>query len=331
MMEANHICDNPVGSNRISNQRCEMLDRLTSMQVFSRVAATGGFSAAARSLGLSQTMATKHVVALEERIGTKLFSRTTRRVTLTEAGRRFLEACDRILAEVEEAEAVAAADRVEPRGMLRLAGPLSFGMREIAPLIADFARLHPAVTVELGLSDRYVDLVDEGWDLAVRIGAMKDSSLVARRLAPCRLLLCASPSYLNARGSPSRVADLANHDCLAYTLSHSTPVDRWLFGAKGEVSVPIRGTLRANNGDALRMAALAGLGIVYETSFTLGDDVRAGRLVPLVLDHPCYSAAAVHAVLPSGRQAPAKVRAFVDFLALRWWPEPPWDNGLPPA
>ncbi|MDQ0472469.1 LysR family transcriptional regulator [Labrys wisconsinensis] len=305
-----------------------MLDRVLGMQVFARVAALGGFSAAARVLGMSQTMATKHVAALEERLGVKLFHRTTRRVTLTEAGRRYLEFCERILVEMDEAEQAAAADRVEPRGLLRLAVPVSFGVREIAPLLADFTRLHPQVSVELGLNDRVVDLVEEGWDLAVRIGLLRDSSLVARRLAPCRIILCATPAYLRAHGTPRTIADLAGHDCLGYTLPTPATADRWVFGETADIVVPVTTRLRANNGDALLAAALAGQGLIYQPTFILGDDIRAGRLVPLALDHPVRSKLAVHALMPPGRNPPAKVRAFVDFLALRFWPEAPWDRGL---
>lgn len=305
-----------------------MLDRIASMQVFARVAALGGFSAAARALGMSQTMATKHVAALEERLGVKLFHRTTRRVTLTEAGRRYLEFSERILLEMEDAEEAAAADRIEPRGTLRLAVPVTFGVREIAPLIADFVRLHPKVTVELGLNDRIVDLVDEGWDMAVRIGQLRDSSLIARRLAPCRVALCATPGYLQVHGTPRIVADLSAHTCLVYTLPSPATADRWHFGEKGEVVTPVKGPIRANNGEALLTAALQGLGLIYEPSFIVAPDIRAGRLVSVRLDHPPHAGLAVHAIMPPGRNPPAKVRAFVDFLALRFWPEPPWDRGL---
>jgi DNA-binding transcriptional LysR family regulator len=161
-----------------------MLDRVTSMQVFVRVATLGSFSAAARSLGLSQTMVTKHVAALEDRLGVKLLHRSTRRLVLTEGGRDYLAACERILSEIEEAEASASLDRVEPRGTLRLNVPLTFGFRQIAPALAEFSRLHPAVSVELGLADRYVDLIEEGWDLAIRIGRLKDSSLVRPAVGP---------------------------------------------------------------------------------------------------------------------------------------------------
>src|SRR3974390_103461 len=164
-----------------------MADRLTGLEVFSKVAATGSLSAAGRAMGLSQTMVTKHLAALEARLGAKLFHRTTRRLSITDAGRGFLESCERILAEIEAAEATLAAHRIEPRGLLRLNAPLAFGIRQIAPRLAEFARSHPHVSVELGLNDRQVDLAEEGWDLAIRIGNLRDSSLVARRLAPCRI------------------------------------------------------------------------------------------------------------------------------------------------
>lgn len=305
-----------------------MLDRVTGMQIFVRVAALGSLSAAARSLGISQTMATKHVGAIEERLGVRLLHRTTRKLTLTEAGRRYLESAERILAEVEEAEAAASAERIEARGMLRVNAPLSFGIREVAPLMAEFSRLHPAVTVDLGLNDRFVDLIEEGWDVAVRIGRLQDSTMIARRVAPCRLAICGSPAYLAAKGTPKTVADLREHNCLGYTLSRALGPDEWTFGADGKVKVPIRGNLRASNGDALVAAAVAGQGLVYEPTFILGDDLRAGRLVALSLDRPLLELPGIFAVYPANRYPPAKVRAFVDFLARRLGPHPPWDRGL---
>jgi len=304
-----------------------MLDRVTSMQVFARVAALGSFSAAARALGLSQTMVTKHVAALEERLGIKLLHRSTRRLVLTEGGRHYLAAVERILAEIEEAEASAGLDRIEPRGTLRLNVPVTFGFREIAPALADFSRLYPALRVDLGLADRYVELIEEGWDLAIRVGRLKDSSLVARRLAPCRLMICGAPSYLDRHGVPQSVEDLARHNCLGYTLSSTISADRWVFGTDGDVVVPVKGNLRANNGDALLAAALAGQGLIYQPTFLVGDGLRSGALVRVLPDLPTYELS-VHAVLPSGRQAPAKVRAVVAFLAERFAPKPHWDRGL---
>jgi len=307
-----------------------MLDRFTGMQVLSRVAALGSFSAAARSLGMSQTMVTRHVDAIEDRLGVRLFHRSTRRLTLTEAGQDYLVSAERILAEVEEAESAAAAEVSEPRGTLRLNLPLAFGLRQAVPAIADFAAQYPGLTIDVGLTDRFIDLLEEGWDLALRIGHLRDSSLVARRLAPIRTVLCASPAYLAARGTPRTLADLAAHDCLGYTLPSPARAGRWRFGRDGAIEVPVSGPFRANNGDALREAALAGLGIVYQPTFLFHEDLRAGRLVPVVLDQPAYHHAAAYAVYVPGRHVPAKVRRFVDFLAARWAGEPPWDAGLPP-
>ena len=311
-----------------------MLDRVTGMQVFARVAGLGSFSAAARALGLSQTMVTKHVAALEERLGVRLLHRTTRRLSLTEAGRGFLDSCLRLLPEIEEAERAVSADRLEPRGLLRLNVPVSFGTRHVAPLLAEFCRRHPRVTVELGLNDRLVDLVEEGWDLTIRIRRMGDSSLVARRLAPVRMAVCGAPSYLATHGTPGRVEDLRRHACLGYTLSEAMGPDRWVFGEQGQVPVPVGGSLRANNGDALREAAIAGHGLIYQPVFLLDEALRDGRLVQPDLHQPAMGWLGIHAVQPplpagAGRQAPAKTRAMVAYLAEAWVPEPPWEKNLP--
>jgi DNA-binding transcriptional LysR family regulator len=297
------------------------------MQVFVRVAALGSFSAAARVLNLSQTMVTKHVAALEERLGVKLLHRSTRKLVLTEGGRTYLAACERILAEIDEAETSASLDRIEPRGTLRLNVPLTFGFRQVAPALSEFSRIYPAVSFDLGLADRYVDLMEEGWDMAIRIGRLKDSSLVARRLAACRTIVCASPAYLKERGVPQDLGDLAQHNCLGYTLPSAIGADRWAFGSDGDIVVPIRGNLRANNGDALLAAALAGQGLIYQPTFIVSDSLREGSLVPVLTGYPTYEPA-IHAVLPSGRQAPAKVRAFVAFLAERFGRNPKWDRDL---
>jgi DNA-binding transcriptional LysR family regulator len=305
-----------------------LLDRLTGLEVFAKVAASGSFSAAGRALGMSQTMVTKHIAALEQRLGIKLFHRSTRRLSITEPGRSYLEASERILAEIDAANAAVAADRVEPRGLLRLNAPVSFGARQIAPLLAEFSRRYPLVTVELGLNDRLVDLVEEGWDLAIRIGNLASSSLIARKIAPSRNVLCASPSYLSARGAPRTVSDLTHHNCLGYTLSRITGADRWIFGARGEITVPVSGNLRANNGDALRAAAIAGQGIIYQPIFIIADDLRAQTLVTITLDHPTVEFGGIYAVFPPDRNPAAKVRAFIDFIAARFSPDPPWEVNL---
>jgi len=304
-----------------------MLDRVTGMQVFVRVATLGSFSAAGRALNLSQTMVTKHVAALETRLGIKLLHRSTRKLVLTEGGRSFLAASERILADIEEAEASASLERVEPRGTLRLNVPLTFGFRQIAPALADLARLYPSVTVDLGLADRYVDLIDEGWDLAIRIGRLQDSSLVARKLAPCRIVVCGAQSYLDRHGVPGSPADLSVHNCLGYTLPTALSASRWIFGKDSETVIPIVGNLRANNGDALLAAALAGQGLIYQPTFLVGDNLRDGSLVRLLSEYPVPELG-IYAVLPSGRQAPAKVRVVIEFLAARFAPLPDWDRDL---
>ena len=305
-----------------------MLDQVTSMRVFTRVAAAGSLAAAGRALGLSQTMVTKHVDALEARLGVRLMQRSTRRLTLTEAGRSYLDACGRILARIEEAEQEASAGQVEPRGLLRMNVPVPFGTRQIAPLLGAFIARHPQVSVELGLNDRLVDLIEEGWDLAVRIGVLRDSSLVARRLAPCRTVVCASPAYLEAHGRPRTVADLAGHNCLGYTLSDRLSASRWGFGLDGVVVANVTGSLRSNNGEALRVAALAGLGVIYQPSFLVSDDLRADRLVALPLDHETMAAGHVHAVFRPDRHLPPKSRAMIEFLAEQFGRDPPWDRQL---
>ena len=303
-----------------------MLDQVTGMRVFVRVAAAGSLAAAGREIGLSQTMVTKHVDALEARLGVRLLHRTTRRLVLTEAGRAYLDACQRILAEIEEADHAAAAGQTEPNGMLRMNVPVPFGLLQVAPLLAAFSVRYPRVRLDVGFNDRIVDLVEEGWDLAVRIGTLRDSTLVARRLAPCRTAVCAAPAYLAARGTPRRVADLPGHDCLGYTLSDRMGADRWSFGVDGSAVAAVSGTLRTNNGNALRVAALAGMGLAYLPTFLVADDVRAGRLVAVVLDHPAMDAGHVHAVFRPDRQLPAKSRAMIDYLAARFGDDPPWDR-----
>jgi DNA-binding transcriptional LysR family regulator len=271
-------------------------------------------------------MATKHVAAIEDRLGIKLLHRTTRRMTLTDAGRRYLEAAERIVADLEEADAAAAADRLEPRGTLRVSIPVSFGIREIAPLLPAFTRLYPSLTVDLGVNDRVVDLIEEGWDVAVRISHLASSTMVARKLAPCRTALCAAPTYLAERGTPRLLSDLKDHNCLGYTMSRTLGADRWPFGTDRIVTVAANGNLRATNGDVLVAAAIAGQGLIYQPTFLVSDEIRAGRLVCLVLDQPTIELPGVYAIYPADHRPPAKVRAFIDFLAQRFGPVPPWDR-----
>lgn len=290
------------------------MDRVTSMRVFVRAAAANSLSAAGRQLGMSPAMATKHVNALEARLGVKLFHRTTRRLSLTEAGSNYLEACLRILADIDEAEAAAASQRTRATGLLRMNVPLSFGSRFIAPLIPAFSRRHPEVKVELGLSDAPVDLIAGSWDLAIRIGRLSDSPLQARRLGDSVMVVCAAPEYLDRRGVPRRVAELAQHNCLSYTLSAMQNSKQWAFGAQGEFRVPVSGDLLANNGDALLAAAVRGQGIIYQPHFIVGEALKRGELVSLELDKPVVELGGIHALYPPDRRPPAKVRVMIDYL-----------------
>jgi DNA-binding transcriptional LysR family regulator len=302
------------------------MDRLTSLAVFVKVVDSQGFAAAAREIGLSPAMASKHIQALEERLGARLLNRTTRRLSLTEAGRSYYERCRRILAELDEADRAVDELQETPRGLLRINAPLSFGTRHIGPAVADYLTACPEVALEVALDDRVVDLLEEGADLALRIGQLADSSLIARRLTPIRLVLCAAPDYLARRGTPLRPRDLAQHECLDYAYA-ATPGEWQFLGPGGQrETVRITGRLVANNGDVLRCAALAGAGIALGPSFILGEDVAAGRLVPLLRPGFEPPESALYAVYPHGRFVSAKLRSFIDFLVARFGEEPDWDR-----
>lgn len=302
------------------------MDRLAAMTAFARVAESRSFSEAARRLRSSKSVISRQVMALESDLGARLFHRTTRSLTLTEAGQGYYERVSRILADVEEANLSVTRLQAAPRGRLRVNAPMSFGIRHLAPAIPDFLALHPEVEIDMSMSDRFVDLVEEGYDVAVRIGRLTDSALVARRLAPLRRVVCASPAYLAAKGVPQTPADLAAHDCLSY--SNMAASDEWSFvEADGRpVSVAVRGRLHVNNGDTLRIAALSGLGLVTQPTFIVGADLQAGTLVGVLSDYVAQDGA-VYAVYPHSRHLSPKVRAFVDFLAERFGPRPYWDVG----
>lgn len=291
------------------------MDRITGMRVFVQAAIAGSLSAGARHLGMSPAMATKHVNALEARLGVKLFHRSTRRLVLTEVGGNHLDACQRILADLDEAEAVAASQRIKASGLLRMNVPLSFGSRFIAPLMPGFSQLHPEVKVELGLSDAQLDLIAGNWDLAVRVGRLADSPLQARCLGQSAMRVCAAPAYLDRRGVPRRVGELVQHNCLSYTLSSMQDGRHWAFGTRGEHRVPVNGDLLANNGDALLAAALGAQGIIYQPEFIVGQALERGDLVALELDRPTVELGGIHVLYPPDRRPPAKVRVMIDYLA----------------
>ena len=300
------------------------MDRLAAMTAFARVAETRSFSDAARRLGTSKSVVSRQIMALEADLGARLFHRTTRSMTLTEAGEGYYERVSRILTDVDEANLSVTRLQAAPRGRLRINAPMSFGVRHLAPSLPDFLALHPEVEIDMTMNDRFVDLVDEGYDMAVRIGRLTDSTLVARKLAPLRRTICGSPAYLAARGIPQTPADLATHECLSY--SNMTQSDEWSFvDANGKpLSVEVKGRLRTNNGDALRIAALRGLGLVAQPSFIVGADLQAGTLVGVLTNYTAQDGG-VYAVYPHSRHLSPKVRAFTDFLAERFGPRPYWD------
>ncbi len=302
-----------------------MLDRITGMHVFSRAVHAGSLSAAARQLSLSPGMATKHLDALETRLGVRLLHRSTRKLTLTEAGQQYLELCARLLPELDEVEAMIAAQRVEATGLLRLNVPLSFGVRYVAPLIPTFSQKHPKVTVELGLNDRIVDLMDEGWDLTIRVGHLKDSRLISRKLAESAMIICAAPRYWAACGRPNRWIDLQDHNCLGSSISAIGQPNEWLFGKDRSKRLIVNGTMRANNGDALVAAAAAGLGVLYQPDFIVADAIRRGDLERVALDDRNADVGGIHLVYAPDRSPPAKVRAMIDFLVEVVNPRPPWE------
>lgn len=291
-----------------------MLDRVTGMRVFIQAAALGSLSAAGRALEMSPAMATKHIDALESRLGVKLLHRSTRRLMLTDAGVDYLSASQRIIQELDEADADVMAQRVEAVGRLRINAPLSFGVRFIAPLLPAFSQRYPHVAVELGLNDAQQDLMQDGWDLVIRIGHLADSVLKARRLGDCPMRVCASPEYLARHGTPKRVAELSGHNCLSYTLSPHQSQGNWVFGSARDVLIPVKGDLVANNGDALLTAALAGQGVIYQPDFIVGDAVAQGTLIALELDHPMLDLGGIHVLFRPDRRPPAKVRVMIDYL-----------------
>ncbi len=296
---------------------------LRGLEVFSRVVEAGSFSAAARLLGLSKSAVSKRVAGLEDRLGARLLNRTTRRLSLTEVGAAFHQRAVRILADVEEAELSVTRLHADPRGTLRINAPMSFGHLHVAPAMAEFMARYPDLRVELILNDRIIDLVEEGFDAAIRIQRMPDSSLVARKLALIRQVVCAVPEYWRTHGRPREPAAIEAHNCLIYT--YQQVPDQWRFqGPDGPLTKKISGSFRANNGEALRSAALAGLGVYLGPSFIVGDDLRTGRMEAVLQEYEEIDLA-VYAVYPQNRHLSAKVRVFVDFMADHCGPEPYWD------
>ncbi len=290
------------------------MNQLESMRAFVTVVDQGGFSKAARHLNKSTASITRQVQDLEAALGTRLLVRTTRRVHTTDTGEAYYLRSQRILEEIAEADAIASEDSLRPRGRLRVNAPVSFGMRRLQTLVPEYLAAYPEVRLELQLNDRRVDLVEEGYDLVIRIGKLQDSSLIAKRVGTVHLVLCAAPAYLESAPPLSAPTDLQRHNCLCYSYWEHGRRDVWTFtGPGGECPVAVSGNCEINNGDLLTAAAEQGAGIVLQPDFLVGEAVARGRLVPLL---PEWSAGTlgVHAVYPHRRHLSARVRTFIDHL-----------------
>ncbi|CAB3661814.1 LysR family transcriptional regulator [Paraburkholderia rhynchosiae] len=301
------------------------MDTLVSMKVFRQVVEVGSFVGAADRMEMSAAMASKHVMHLEQQLGARLLNRTTRRVAPTEAGREYYERLSQVLTELEEAEQVVGAASVVPQGRLRVSSLSAFGLSHVMAAVADYAAQYPQVTVDITLSDRVVELIDEGFDVAIRASpsGLKSSSLIARQIAMAHLLLCASPDYLRRRGTPKTAADLARHNFLQYAGVSALDVVQ----ATGDAArVRLSGNLIVNHLEAQRVMVLQGAGVALLGTEVIGADLAQGRLVPILVDEVPPRELPIHVVYASRRHLSAKVRSFVDFLADRFANESLWPS-----
>jgi DNA-binding transcriptional LysR family regulator len=300
------------------------------MQVFTRVAQAGSFAQAANQLGFSRAMVTKYIAHLEAALGARLFNRTTRSLSLTEAGAAYRERCAEILVDVEEAETAVTNLNSKPKGVLRMTAPPSFGIFHLAPAVAEYLRIYPEAEVNIMLNDRNADLAEEGLDLAVRISKLPDSNLIAQTLATSRMVVCGAPAYFERHGVPRYPRDLEHHNCLRFTYWEIIQKNEWKFTSpEGTISIQVTGTLESNIGDFLRLAAINGLGLVLQPSYMVGEDIKAGHLLPVLLDYESPGLE-INAVYLHRKHLSAKVRTFVDFLKQRFQPRPYWDDWMVP-
>jgi len=299
------------------------MDKLEAMNVLTKVVASGSFAEAARKLGVTRSAISKAITQLEQELGARLLDRTTRRVTPTEAGLAYYERCLAILAQIAETEAQISRLHDEPKGVLKVNAPMSFGTLYLGTAVADFMDRYKELKVEMTLTDRMIDPLEEGVDVTVRIGALADSSLIARRISTARVVLVASPDYIARHGAPEVPAELASHKCLHY--GHSTTVPRWqLTDNEMVLTVPVAACLSSNNGDTLRDAAVKGIGIARLPSFLVGADIAAGRLEVVLPDYPPQDVT-IHALYAPNRFLAAKSRVFIDFLVERFG-RPAWER-----
>ncbi len=299
------------------------MSRFDDLEVFSKVVTAGSMSGAARQMGLSPAVISKRLQRLEGRLGTRLLNRTTRQISLTEAGEGFFERVVAILAGVEEAEAYVARRSTDARGLLKISAPTSFGRMHIAPHLVKFMKANPGLSLNLDLSDRFVDIVSGGFDLAIRIGELPDSTLVARKLAPVRRILCASPKYLQKAGSLNKLEDLDHHSLIA---PHNQ--GPWkLEGDEGLVTYRPNSTLQTNSSEVVRETVLAGLGIALRSTWDIGEELSSGKLKRVLPSYSSSKGLGIYAVYPSRNFLPAKVRLFIDYMAELFGPTPYWDKG----
>ena len=300
-----------------------MPDKLRSMQVFLEVARQGSFSAAADALEISKAMTSRHVTQLENALGARLLNRTTRQISLTEAGEAYRDRVREILNDIDEAELAATQLTTRPRGTLRVMAPTSFGAFHLTRAIAQYHEQFPQVAVELELTEREPDFIEEGIDVAILVGRLGESSLIAKPLARTRFVLCAAPAYLERRGEPASPQDLVNHNCLQF--SYRQPAGTWTFrGERDEYTVRITGDLKSNLGDAIRIAAIQGCGIAQLPAYMVGLDIKSGRLRALLETHE-PEPKVIYAVYLHRRLLSAKIRTFIDFLYDLYQPRPYWD------
>ena len=289
------------------------MTEIGAIPVFVAVTENGSFAAAARRLGITKSAVSKRIGALEARLGAQLFHRSTRSISLTEAGELYLAHAVQALGSAQEAEDAVTALQGDPVGHLKLSAPMSFGQLHVAPAVPEFLRLYPGISLELSMDDRFVDLVESGMDLALRAGTLPDSALIARKLAPIRSVIVASPEYLDREGDPLHPQDLTHHDCLHYAYSRD-PLEWKFIGEDGEFAVKTTGRFRVNNSYALSTTLIAGMGIGRLPTFIAGSHLAAGRLRHVLPDF-AMPEQALYAVFPERRHVPAKVRAFVEFFA----------------
>lgn len=289
------------------------MDRLAAMQLFVRVAELGSFSAAAQQLGVARSVVTRQIAALEGHLGAKLMARSTRRLTLTSAGTAYLEKCRVILNLVEAAETGVAEERQTPRGNIRVSLPLSYGLQKLAPLLLEFSRRFPEVSLDMDYSDRPVNLIEEGIDLSIRITRRLAPGDVARRLGTSHMLVLAASDYLARHGRPQKPAELPNHVCLGYTSAGTRMA--WQFMVDGQLeAIPVHSRLHANNGEVLMVAAAQGMGITCQPDFIAEPFLAAGRVEAILADYPIPELG-IYAMLPGNRHVPHRVRVLIDYLA----------------